>query len=281
MPASDGAGLAAYDEYMPSADLRPFVRRFLHGYTEGDRPHRLTIPPSGGMFLSHVCGAPLHVHLSDRTHIGRPRLFIGGQLRNEAPVLESLGRFSLIGTEFTPTGFHRLFRLEADGFTDGITEFADVRADDARMLAAELAAADAESDCIASLDRYLCGLVDSALETPLVDACVEYIHDHRGMVRVEDLADRFGSRARQLHRHFLNAVGVGPKHYAKIVQLNAVVGALTAEDTVRLNAAALDCGYYDQSHFIRDFRRYIGSRPMDFLRDDEPFLRTYLGKAMR
>ncbi len=281
MPAGGEAGLASYRQYPPSADLRPFVRRFLHGYTVGPSPHRLTIPPSGGMFLSYVEGSPLTVHFSDRCHIGRPALFIGGQLRREAPVLESGGRFGLIGTEFTPTGFHRLFHRDAEPFTDDITDFRDLGPSDADRIQRRLQACAGVPEMIEQLDRFLCGLIPQALETPIVDGCVEHIEQARGVVRVEELGRRFNLASRQLHRHFLKAIGVGPKHFAKVVQINAVVDSLTQGDALALNTLALDCGYYDQSHFIRDFQRYVGTNPMTFLQDEEPFLRTFLGDAAR
>lgn len=279
MPAGGGAGLAGYRSFEPSERLRPFVRRFLHGYTEHSRPHRLSIPPSRGMFLSYVEGTPLTVHFSDRCFIGRPRLFIGGQLRREAPVLESEGRFGLIGTEFTATGFHRLFHRDAEPFTDEITDLRNLAPADAERLASELGGLDRVPEMISGLDRYLCSRVPAALDTPLVDGCVAHVEQARGVVRVEELAARFALGARRLHRYFLRTVGVGPKHFAKIVQLNAVVESLMEGDSMRLDALALDCGYYDQSHFIRDFQRYVGINPLTFLQDEEPFLRTFLGNA--
>ena len=279
MGAGSDAGLAGYDQYEPSAELRPFVRRFLHGYTFDDRPHRLTIPPSLGMFLSYVDGAPLRVHFSDRTYDRRPRLFIGGQLRREAPELESDGRFGLIGTEFTPTGFHRLFGLDAEPFTDDIADLRDLWPDEAPALEDELAGQPDVPARIAALDRALCERARHASPPPPIEPAVERVLAERGLIRVGALAEHCGMGTRRLHRQFLRVVGVGPKHFAKVVQVNAVVAGLQGMDRGSLETFALDCGYYDQAHFIRDFRRFVGAAPMDFLRDDEPFLRTYLGKA--
>jgi len=277
--AGEDAGLAGYEQYEPSVALRPFVRRFLHGYTRDDRPHRLTIPPSGGMFLSYVDDSPLLVHFSDRSYIGRPRLFVGGQLRREAPELESEGRFGLIGTEFTPTGFHRLFGVDAEPFTDEITDVHELWPDEAAALAAELAAQPDVPARVAALDRALCARLDDAVPVPLVEEAVERIQAERGLIRVEQLAEAIDVHPRTLHRQFLQVVGVGPKHFAKVVQLNAVVAGLQELDPGSLGTFALDCGYYDQAHFIHDFQRYVGANPIDFLRAEDPFLRTYLGRV--
>jgi AraC-like DNA-binding protein len=274
----DHAGLAGYDEYEPSPDLQPFVRRFLHGFSQRRDGHTLTIPPSGGMFLSYVDGDPLHAHFSDRSCTDEPRLFVGGQLQYETPRLECRGHFGLIGTEFTPTGFHRLFHLDAARFTDTMTDFHAV-ASDAAALEANLAAAADVPARVGILGQYLCDRVPAALDAPVIERAVDYLNAERGMVRVTELARHCALSTRQLQREFRTVVGLGPKHFAKIVQVNAVFAGLAGADPGSLHSSAVDCGYYDQAHFIRDFRRFIGTNPMGFLRDDEPFLRTYLGKA--
>lgn len=280
MGAGSDAGLAGYQQYPPSPALQPFVRRFLHGYNDSRDGHVLTIPPSGGMFLSYVDGAPLHVHFSDRTYREEPRLFIGGQLRHEAPRLESRGRFSLIGTEFTPAGFHRLFGVDAAPYTDAITDFAVDWPDEAVLLTGELAALPDVPARISALDRHLCMRIDTAGTATTVERAVEYIQARHGLVRVEQIAEHCATSARQLQRRFLRVVGVTPKHFAKVVQLNAVVAGLAGCAPGNLHVFAADCGYYDQAHFIHDFQRLVGTHPLRFLRDDDDFLRTFLGRRI-
>lgn len=278
MGAGSDAELAGYQQYAPSPALRPFVQRFLHGYNDAADSHVLTIPPSGSMFLSYVDGAPLHVHFSDRSYREEPRLFIGGQLRREAPRLESQGRFSLIGTEFTPTGFHRLYGVDAAHYTDRITDFAVDWPDEAALLAEELAASQDVPARIAALDQYLCQRVDTARTATTVERALAHIQAEHGLVRIEQLAEHCATSARHLQRRFLRAVGVTPKHFAKLVQLNAVIAGLVGTDPGNLHVFAVECGYYDQSHFIRDFQRLVGTQPMNFLRQDDDFLRTYLAQ---
>lgn len=278
MGADNESGLAAYEVHQPSTALRPFVRRFLHGYGHRAAPHRIKVPPAAGMFLSYVDGAPLYVHFSDRTETECPRLFIGGQLRREAPVLQSQGHFSLIGAEFAPTGFHRLFHVDAARFTDNLTDFAAIQPAGALDLASRLPQLGDVCARIAALDAHLAELIPDALPESIVDEAVGYLEAARGQLSAEMLASMTTVGPRQLRRQFLRVVGVGPKHAAKITQLTAVVAALTGPHPVRLSACAADCGYFDQSHFIRDFKRYVGSNPVAFLRDEEMFLRQYLGK---
>ncbi len=270
---------AAYATYPPEPDLRPFVHRFLHGWREDEGANWLQIPPTGGLFFSYVSGAPLRVHFSDRIYDRRPRYFIGGQLRREQPTLESLGRFGLFGAELAPTGFYRLFRSSAAPFTDGIADFAELFPELAADLDARIDPAASAEETVGVLQSFFRSLAAGAPEVPQVEAIVRDIATARGNVSVSELARRHGLSTRAMRREFLEVVGIPPKHYAKIVQMNAVVGALQADDPQTLSSLAMEHGYFDQSHFIRDFKRLVGSSPSAFLRSRSAFLRTFLGQA--
>jgi len=270
---------AAYAAYAPDADLRPFVHRFIHGWREDEGRNWLTIPPTGGLFLSFVSGAPLRVHFSDRVYDRRPRYFIGGQLRREQPVLESLGRFGLFGAELSPTGFYRLFHSRAEPFTDAIADFTELFPELAADLNARVDSAAPAKETVGAMQSFLRALAPEALEAPQIEAIVRDIAASRGLVSIARLGRRHGLSTRAMHREFLKVVGIPPKHYAKIVQLNAVVGAMQAGDHEELSSLAVNHGYFDQSHFIRDFKRFVGASPTAFLRSHSAFLRTYLGQA--
>ncbi|WAS89765.1 helix-turn-helix domain-containing protein [Nannocystis punicea] len=86
----------------------------------------------------------------------------------------------------------------------------------------------------------------------------------RGEARVESVAERLGVTARHLRRAFTESVGIGPKDFARTVRLQRAVRlAATSQDWARI---AADAGYYDQAHFITDFRELVGLTPGAFLK---------------
>lgn len=270
-----------YTAYPCADDLSPFVHRHMHGAADSDNPRSLRIPPTGGIFLSYVAASPLLVHFSDRVYDHRPTYFIGGQLRREQPVLVSEGRFELIGTEFTPTGFYRLFRINASRYTDDIRDFAGDCPEHAAWLDKQLDDRTQVAEKIAIMEDLLRALAANAVETRRVDRTVRSIVARRGIVSVSKLAAEVELTPRQLHRRFVTVVGVSPKHYAKIVQINEVFSALVTGDFEHTRELALDHGYFDQAHFIRDFQRFVSMSPTQFLESDSTFLRTFLGRASR
>ncbi len=80
--------------------------------------------------------------------------------------------------------------------------------------------------------------------------------------RVAEVARALGVSERQLERRFLARVGVTPKRLATLRRFERA--AARAESAPSLTAAALEAGYYDQSHFNRDFRRFAGVSPRAF-----------------
>lgn len=103
-------------------------------------------------------------------------------------------------------------------------------------------------------------LVREALDTRIrdggderVDALVRIVRHSSGAIAMGDLADRIGFSERQLERLFLNAVGLRPKLFARIVRLHRAVRRIADRHAENLAEIAAECGYSDQAHFGRDF----------------------------
>ncbi|GAB2640762.1 hypothetical protein GCM10027068_20470 [Prescottella soli] len=82
-----------------------------------------------------------------------------------------------------------------------------------------------------------------------------------GAVRIDRLAAEAGLSARLLQRRFPAAVGVGPKEFQRLTRLQHATRTLLLDAESRYLATALDAGFDDQNHFIREFRRFTGRTP--------------------
>lgn len=86
----------------------------------------------------------------------------------------------------------------------------------------------------------------------------------RDETRVESVAARLGVTARHLRRVFVEAVGIGPKEFARTVRLQrALRQSVTSRDWGRI---AADAGYYDQAHLAGDFRELMGMTPGAYIK---------------
>lgn len=88
----------------------------------------------------------------------------------------------------------------------------------------------------------------------------------RGLLRAEQLAEHAGMGLRALQRLFRDYVGASPKWVIQRYRLHEAIAQLQAGHTLDWPGLALALGYYDQAHFIRDFRRLVGCAPADYAR---------------
>jgi len=269
-----------FEEFAPPPGLARFITRFIHGACESPGAGRLQIPPSGGLVLSYVPGDRLLVSFLDGRRTIAPRLFVGGQLRRERPVLTCEGRFSLLGVECRPAGFYQLFGQRADRATDDLVSLAEVRRESSDLLTAALDGVTDVATMVERIGAHLEHLARAPFPCPRVETAVATLRETRGMATIEEVARDAKTDPRRLRRDFLAVVGIPPKHLAKIMQLSAAINALYSGEQHELTRVALDAGYADHAHFSRDFRRLVGNSPHSFLRSNDPFLRTYMGRQL-
>jgi AraC-like DNA-binding protein len=99
----------------------------------------------------------------------------------------------------------------------------------------------------------------------LISRAVGLIDSSAGGLRIDDLAAQLGVSRQHLAAQFRMRVGLSPKLYARICRFRRATAALKASPAPDWARLALDCGYFDQSHLIHDFREFAGSAPERFL----------------
>lgn len=89
------------------------------------------------------------------------------------------------------------------------------------------------------------------------------IYKSNEFIRVKDIAQREVISERQVTRIFNNRVGVNAKTLMKIIRFQNAIKMINTKKTAKLVDIALEAGYYDQSHFIRDFYEFTGLTPSE------------------
>lgn len=256
--------------------LAPFVTRRMRTWSDEPVTLELPLPPTGSLYLTRVYGDPLTLDFAPGERRQAPPVFIGGQLRRIMPVTRVQGHLGLTGFEFTPTGFYRLFGLDCQPLTDTATALTALAPDTGPALIATLEATPDPGEQMEQLQDFLLARVTNARPASVVDDAVALIEQEQGDVTVERTAEYCHLSERQLHRRFLREVGIGPKHFAKVIQIKEALATLHDGTPGQLRNLAQRTGYFDQAHFIHDFQRLVGTNPLAFLRAPDSFLRTYM-----
>jgi AraC-like DNA-binding protein len=92
------------------------------------------------------------------------------------------------------------------------------------------------------------------------------VADDRAITRVDDLAGQHGLTVRRVQRLFAEYVGASPKWVIQRYRLLEAAVRVAAGGVLDWADLALELGYADQAHFIRDFKRLVGRSPADYAR---------------
>jgi transcriptional regulator GlxA family with amidase domain len=95
-------------------------------------------------------------------------------------------------------------------------------------------------------------------------SCVDLILQSKGQVMVTELAGRMNITRRNMERKFISLIGMSPKQLSRVTRLQATIKMLQENRFTSLTSLAYENGYYDQAHFIKDFKDFTGISPKAF-----------------
>jgi AraC-like DNA-binding protein len=264
-----------YAEHAPSAALARHIECYwtLSGHVPlGGEPQRII--PDGRAELVWNFGDSFVRHGGSSGSHRQPDSVLVGQITTPI-LLEPTGRIDLLGARFTPAGLSAFIgrRFPMFELTDGDVRMNDILGarlhgflDDAGVLTPPGAR-------VLLLDERLSReLRNVAQPEDRLLRAVQLIIATHGDVRMDALAATVNVSGRQLERLFMAGVGMGPKRLARISRLQHLLALAgpTGPKPGSWARVALECGYYDQAHLMRDFRELTGQTPGVFFRDTEP-----------
>lgn len=180
---------------------------------------------------------------------------------------ELKGRGGVFGVKFRPGGFRAYLGKPLSALRDASLDGAAVFGDEAAVLEAELFAARNDAEQVAVAERFfLARLPLSDADALRAGEIVDAIAADLSIGRVEQVSERWRIGARSLQRLFNEYVGVGPKWVINRYRLHEALERLAQGGEVDWAQLALDLGYFDQAHFIRDFKALVGRPPADYAR---------------
>jgi AraC-like DNA-binding protein len=179
------------------------------------------------------------------------------------------GRGGVFGVKFRPGGFRPFLGRSVSTLRDRALPLQEVFGADAAALEADVFAQADDAHQVAVVETFLrAHLPPPDPEVMRVGAIVDAIADDRTVTRVEHVAARWNLHPRALQRLFNDYVGIGPKWVINRYRLHEALERVAAGATIDWSALALELGYFDQAHFIRDFRAMVGRAPAEYARGD-------------
>ncbi len=259
-----------YKKIAPSLPLAPFVECYYvwEARQPSGQPLRVESPPNGFASMVFNYGGTYRIDNAKLRDAVVPPAFLSGQ-STRSYRLRLQGDIGMVGVVFKPAGLGTLFGLPMYEFSDQRTSLPDVLGRPAADLHEQIGGAATYGERIGRLEGFLLDhLSRKNVSYSRVDYAADQIVSRHGVVNLSEIVDEVFLSRRQFERKFLQQVGVSPKYYARIQRISLVCALLSSNrwQVKDWHDFIHRAGYYDQSHFIKDFVEFIGQNPSQYVK---------------
>ncbi len=279
-----------YAEYPPQPSLVPYVRCFwifeceakALGLAGGDE----RIVPDGHPELIFHYGDVFSETGPGATPGRQASSIFAGQITGPL-MLQPTGHAGVMGVRFTCAGARRFVGLPINEVTDQRVALRDLWGPMLDSLEARLTACTDDAGRVSLVQAALLARAaqtdspkDASADDLAVQGCVAALRQAQGRLRMDTLCRLSGLSERQLERRFNASVGVSPKLLASILRFRSLFDVFNENVNSPWLVAALDSGYFDQAHMLRDFRRFTGQTPQAFWRELQGLSGALVGQGV-
>lgn len=247
-----------YREFQPSALLAPYIETYwtAYGFGEPEESHRIL--PDGCVDIIFSLNSSVHFGLNPfrPNIIGTMTTFCNGSYTSDV---------NLVGIRFRPAGFTAFCRVPVYEFTDKRIDLTLVESLFDERFYASLPEKGTTEEVIRHIDLYFIQKLNNIFSPEVQIAySVNLIRQSNGLLLLNEIAGKSCLSLRHFERKFKIAVGISPKAFCKIVKFQYACDYLKTNKKASLFTTAVDCGYYDQAHLIKDFKALSGTPPSCF-----------------
>jgi AraC-like DNA-binding protein len=183
----------------------------------------------------------------------------------------STGRSAGLQVNLSILGARLFLRRPLRDMTNRAVELEDLLGGEARRLTQELFEAPSWDARFAMVDRALAARMSSARAPSAAVLCAwSRLLASGGRTAIGAIVDEVGFSQKHLIAKFREELGLSPKTLARVLRFGRAIRVIKEGRGVRLADLALDCGYYDQAHFSRDFRAFAGVTPTELIASQLP-----------
>ena len=245
-----------FDYYIPCEKLTPFVQSLV--ISESDNENSYKVLPNPNLVIGFQYKGKLS-YVSNGEEIALSNSGITGLqdsyriFKNTAGVGTVLVYFKVNGAAaFFSEPIHELFRqsLSLDNF---------ILRSELVILEEQLDEAKSDIERINVVERFLLSRLKQHKPDALVLAAVALIFEKHGNIRMSEVAEKLHTSQSPFEKRFRRVVGATPKKFASIIRLKYTLQQFQAQTS--LTSLAYESGFYDQAHFIKDFKTFSKSIP--------------------
>jgi AraC-like DNA-binding protein len=203
-------------------------------------------------------------------------IHLAGLNENPTKITGDAKQTITLGIQLTPKSLYRFFNLSMHETTDQLFTFEDIFGAWGARLQHMLANIEDVQEKISSLQYALIYLLNkNTKDYSLLDYAIDVINESHGMVSIKELEKQTGYSKRYLDMLFKEHIGMSPKRLASIARFQIFYELWAKGKSKTFFKDNLYAYYYDQSHFIKEFKRFTGFTPQKFAEINNEFGRIF------
>ena len=180
-----------------------------------------------------------------------------------------------IGIEFSPRGAYRFFHFTFNDIQNKIYSLSDVLGSAGKQLTEQIANITSVQQKILLVQKFLLHQLALHNEDLIFEYCVQKIESSKGTISIKELEKKTGYSSRWLNMKFNEKLGVSPKNLSSVIRFKQYYQAFINGNEKSFSRNDFYELYYDQSHFIKDFKRFTGLPPTKFEKQTNNFGESY------
>ena len=256
----------------PSPGLRDVIRDYLIAHfrfgPEKPVPHKRYSPKPEQGITFFVRGRPRILSpLTKEAREAPPVTIFGQQLKRCNVYLPP--EFLMFRVHFQPGALFRVVNLPLYEFGEDYFDAEMILGRDARGVSERLANGRSYAEMVEVVEAYLVRSVARSTQDVLpVDRAAARLTADPRHISLDWLAGQACLSPRQFNRKFTERIGVGPKIYSRLVRYHRAYLFKAAHPAIAWPTVAIECGYTDYQHLVRDFRQFTDATPNAWLQED-------------
>ena len=250
-----------FDKHIPIEQLRPYVKYF--AVSENDLEKEYKVFPSSGLVIGFQYKGKLEAIKKDKAE-GLTTAGITG-ISDSYKIFKSAANTGSILIYFTEIGFTHFATHPANEIFNLSVSLNDIfEKHSVNVVEEKLSVARGDLQRIKIVEHFLLTQLKDVQNDKLVVEAVKLIYQSKGSIRVKELNEKLFISQSPLEKRFRKVVGTSPKKFASIIRFNTVLNSL--DITKSLTEICYENGFFDQAHFIKDFKQFTGDTPDNFKR---------------
>ncbi|MBN1118088.1 MAG: AraC family transcriptional regulator [Bacteroidales bacterium] len=250
--------------------LEPFIFSYLHGKIDFSFIEKFAARPipTGNIVMILRFGSDITLY---DQHFKNPKKYsffvVGVQTLHKLSYLHTPENVDNLIISFKPGGFSRIFNRSAFDLADKIVDLSELVPPGFMGEIKNLTTLESIEERIERLNTVLLNLLERSTYNTSKNhiEVLDQIHKSQGNISLNDICKNLGITLRTIERSFRVNVGISPKEYIRIIRFNHIFQYLLEHRFEGWQEVIHRFGYFDQSHFIRDFKAVTGHTPGEFI----------------